>query len=136
MSKHVPTPTHPYNPYYEWPMKPLPGRMVGDVRLVSPPELDALKGVWGEYSCTMPTGLYVGKRWLRNANAFQRTAKPEPEWWIAEVWPDENPEYVNIKWCKLGIDPEAVARIETEKAQEVEKVLIEHADSVVGGLHA
>lgn len=59
----------------------------------------------GEYSCTIPTGAYVGKRWRRDNNAFVRGA--EPEWLLGEYVKDPDPKVVGIKWRRilLLIDP-------------------------------
>lgn len=37
----------------------------------------------GEYSCSTPTGVYPGKMWKRDNNAY-RTPRRDPEWWL--VW--------------------------------------------------
>lgn len=108
-------PPRDYRTPYQWPPRKLPGRVVDGVRLVSPAELKALLGEWGEYSCSQPTGLYIGKRWLRNTMAYRRPQQAA-EWMLAEVHPDKDPDYVNIKWQPLRLDPEVLA-------QEVEELV-------------
>lgn len=104
-------------PYYEWPPPALPGRLVDGVRLLAPAELAQLLSKWGEYSCSMPTGLYVGKRFFRNKNAYHcacvdnthARGRCEPDWWMAEIRPDPDPKYVNIFWEQVRLDPEVLA---------------------------
>lgn len=62
----------------------------------------------GEYSCSLPTGTFVGKRWRRNVMAY----RPVPvqlipclphvghvaEWKVAEYVPDPEPGMIGIKW--------------------------------------
>ena len=55
-----------------------------------------------EYSCSLPSGTYFGKRWTCNRHAFMRDAPPEPNWWMAEYVEDyENKDKVHIIWRKV-----------------------------------
>lgn len=80
------------------------------VRLTSS-EFNAL----GEYSCSLPTGVTVGKRWKRNANAY-RQADPDrvdpltgmalgwpAEWWLGEFIEDPDPKMVGIIWRPIEL---------------------------------
>jgi len=56
-----------------------------------------------EYSCTLPTGTYLGKRWRRDIHEPKRNAGQlglEPEWVIGEYIPDpkHDPEMIGIRW--------------------------------------
>ena len=82
-------------------------------------QFDAL----GEYSCSLPTGVTVGKRWKRNDHAFspivqlpthwpslmgyifgfQRRAPHEPKWWLGEYVEHEDPEQVGIRWVRIAV---------------------------------
>jgi hypothetical protein len=58
--------------------------------IMSQRDFDALH----EYSCSTPTGVYPGKMWKRNNNAYT-TPRQQPEWWL--VWfgfSDKGPQ-----WC-------------------------------------
>lgn len=64
-------------------------------------ELDKLP----EYSCSLPTGTTVGKRWKRNANAYGGGPPEDPPyWWIGEY--TEHPTddtLVNITWTRVRL---------------------------------
>jgi hypothetical protein len=71
--------------------------------VVSREELKAL----GEYSCTIPTGVILGKRWRRDVQAYKWQAHPIPlrhtriesEWIIGEyVDNDPDPKMMGILW--------------------------------------
>lgn len=57
-----------------------------------------------EYSCSLPTGTTIGKRWRHNVHAYPDPRKPlvppeKHEWKIGEfVEGSTKPQYVNIKW--------------------------------------
>jgi hypothetical protein len=71
-----------------------------------------------EYSCTLPTGTTIGKRWKRDVNSRSqfRLSKIEetemqilgPEWWMGEYAECEPPEAdkVAIIWRKIAIKEE------------------------------
>lgn len=61
------------------------------VTVISRAELRALP----EYSCSVPTGQTVGKRWRRNMH-FGSTI--EPEWMIGEYIDHANPAKIGIRW--------------------------------------
>lgn len=48
-----------------------------------------------EYSCSIPTGTTIGKRWRKNIHFGSGRI---PEWKIAEYVDDPNPEFIGIKW--------------------------------------
>lgn len=65
-----------------------------------------------EYSCSIPTGTTIGKRWKRDAHAYthmlrsqeeQRLALSGPQWWMAEYTPHEDPTLVGIFWRQILI---------------------------------
>lgn len=60
---------------------------------------------FSEYSCSLPTGTTVGKRWKRDANAYRR-GLPEgtlPAWWIGEYVEHPDPEMINITWTRVKL---------------------------------
>ena len=56
-----------------------------------------------EYSCSLPTGTTIGKRW-RLATAWNRRAT-ETEWQIAEYVEHPDPDKVGIKWVWAVVEP-------------------------------
>lgn len=60
-----------------------------------------------EYSCTLPTGTTIGKKWKRDVNEPKRFHRIEPnapkEWWTGEYTPHPDPDTVGIKWRKVVI---------------------------------
>lgn len=70
-----------------------------------------------EYSCSLPTGTTVGRRWKCNVNAFRR---PDPEldqvdpltgaklslpaeWWHGEFVPSSVPKTIGIEWHPIVV---------------------------------
>ena len=65
----------------------------------------------GEYSCTLPTGTTIGKRWRRNVNAFKSVLpsgqqnphgprqRLEPEWMIGEYYDIGSEIGVRFTWA-------------------------------------
>ena len=53
----------------------------------------------GEYSCSIPTGTTIGKRWRRNLNAYRkdRVGVP-PEWVIGKYVDIGSATDVGIEW--------------------------------------
>ena len=55
-----------------------------------------------EYSCSLPTGTTIGKRWKRNVNPECRGAAgmaiDRGVWWLGEYAPDTDPDRVRIIW--------------------------------------
>ena len=47
-----------------------------------------------DYSCTLPTGTFVGKRWKR---------LQDDQWWMGEYVDDPNPERIGILWREIYI---------------------------------
>lgn len=60
-----------------------------------------------EYSCTIPTGTIIGKRWRRNVHFGTRI---DPEWMIGEYIEDPDPKMVGIKWYWACSEPGKVHR--------------------------
>jgi len=61
-----------------------------------------------EYSCSLPTGTTLGKRWKRDNNSGTLRPRPKdttPDWYLGEYYMDETiPEgEVGIRWRKLVI---------------------------------
>jgi len=54
-----------------------------------------------EYSCSLPTGTTIGKRWKKNVNAYQHPHNPVPDWRMGEYIEDEDPEMVGIIWRRV-----------------------------------
>jgi hypothetical protein len=81
----------------------------------------------GEYSCTLPTGTTIGRRWKRNQNAYRQPVcahlhpwdgYKEPSfrgdnWWMGEyaldpkakLLPDGRPATYLIRWSKIELSP-------------------------------
>lgn len=74
----------------------------------------------GEYSCSIPTGTTIGKKWKCNRNAYRsqvgQTEPKElqfysqqmlgplpPDWWVGEYVEDPDPKMVGIVWRKVII---------------------------------
>jgi hypothetical protein len=53
-----------------------------------------------EYSCSLPTGVLIGKRWKRNLHAFCAPGTP-PRWLMGEYEEDDEPGYVRIRWREI-----------------------------------
>jgi len=51
-----------------------------------------------EYSCSLPTGTAIGKRWKRG----QPYDKPT-EWFMGEYAPDPDPKFVRILWRRIEV---------------------------------
>lgn len=66
--------------------------------VISRSDLQALP----EYSCTLPTGTTIGKRWRRDTHIVgiaRPQDKPGPsEWVIGEYFDDGTPGMVAIRW--------------------------------------
>lgn len=61
-------------------------------------EFDALY----EYSCSLPTGTTVGKKWKRNMNWHTGQSA---DWVTCEYVPDPDPKMIGIKYRKPYIRP-------------------------------
>ena len=73
-----------------------------DEIVISRAELAALP----EYSCSLPTGTTIGKRW-RASTTFglpKESARVE-EWKIAEYVEHPDPDLVGIKWAWAVVEP-------------------------------
>lgn len=53
-----------------------------------------------EYSCSLPTGTIIGKRWRRDVHAYREPPVPaeQHEWQIGEYVEHPDPELVGIVW--------------------------------------
>lgn len=56
-----------------------------------------------EYSCSLPTGTTIGKRWKRDRNFGRRSDRVGPEWDVAEYAESEIPGMVDIHWYDVEI---------------------------------
>lgn len=61
-------------------------------------EFDALL----EYSCTLPTGTTVGKRWKRRV-PYQYGPGDKLEWFLGEYVEDPDPTKVGILWKRIQV---------------------------------
>lgn len=73
-----------------------------------------------EYSCSLPTGTTIGKRWRRNRAAYARgtvvglhpfdgtpiVEYPDEEWWLGEYVDIGEPERVGIVWRRVRVAAE------------------------------
>lgn len=57
-----------------------------------------------EYSCTLPTGTTIGKKWKRNIHAFDpryhdpRTGNTIDDWYLCEYVPHTDPAKIGITY--------------------------------------
>ncbi len=56
----------------------------------------------GEYSCTLPTGTYVGKLWKCQRPYYVRPGD-EVTWWLGEYWDDGTPDRIAIRWRRIHL---------------------------------
>lgn len=87
-----------------------------DKVLVTPSEFEAMRRTWGEYSCSYPTGIYEGKKWLRNQAAYNRPFGED--WYLAEIvrWKDDNE--LGIVWRKVVLDLRRMANEVQERLSQ------------------
>lgn len=73
----------------------------------------------GEYSCSIPTGTTIGKRWKCDVHAHPAHKGKPPLWHLGEYYdlgPPDNEKNVGIRWSKIVVlpmckrHPEAKAR--------------------------
>ncbi len=64
--------------------------------LLSTREFKSLK----EYSCSLPTGTYIGKRWRRRVPYGERP-DAEPEWFMGEYVESLIPGEIGIEWTRI-----------------------------------
>ncbi len=62
---------------------------------MTPEELKKLP----EYSCSLPTGTTIGKRWRRRIPYY--TNQPLQCWLVAEYVPHPDPDLTGIKWRQV-----------------------------------
>lgn len=53
-----------------------------------------------EYSCSLPTGTTIGKRWKCDDSKYKRPDS-EPNWWVGEYVEHPDPEMVGIEWSRV-----------------------------------
>lgn len=53
-----------------------------------------------DYSCSLPTGTTIGKRWKRGEPYYGTGPK---EWFQGEYVACDKPDHVGIKWSKIEI---------------------------------
>lgn len=69
-----------------------------------------------EYSCSLPTGTRIGKRWRRNLNAFVYPAM-EAVWFLGEYAQQLRPGTILIRWTPVKlVGPGVTALDELELA--------------------
>lgn len=51
-----------------------------------------------DYSCSLPSGVYIGKRWKRHV-PFNSPG----QWWLGEYAEDPDPEQARILWRLIDI---------------------------------
>lgn len=75
--------------------------------IISREDLNALP----EYSCSIPTGTVIGKRWRRNVNAYRkdRVGLP-PEWMLGEYVDIGSETDIGIRWTWACSAPGEVHR--------------------------
>lgn len=63
-----------------------------------------------EYSCSIPTGTTIGKRWKKDLRAYDRNpvavterAVLGPEWVMGEYVDDPDPELIGIRWTRIKV---------------------------------
>lgn len=67
-------------------------------------ELEKFRLSLGEYSCSLPTGVVVGKKWLRNDAAFDRSAAEPERWFLGEyIEVHDLTPTVHIRWTEIDI---------------------------------
>lgn len=70
--------------------------------LLTKREFDAL----AEYSCTVPTGVVVGKKWKRR-EPYRTDNDIPPTWYLGEYVEDQEWKgMVGIKWARIIVKPE------------------------------
>lgn len=67
------------------------------VVLITEAECESL----GEYSMSVPTGVYVGKWWKRNLNVYKHGAKPL--WRACCYGPSDKPDVALIHFCPIQL---------------------------------
>lgn len=61
---------------------------------LSDAEFDALL----DYSCSIPTGVIIGKRWKRGEPYGNPT-----QWFMGEYVASDEPEMADIRWSKIAV---------------------------------
>lgn len=68
-----------------------------------------------EYSCTIPTGTTVGKRWRINNNAYRADRVGVPaEWMLGEYYDLGDPKAVGVRFSWAVSEPGVVHRGDKE----------------------
>ena len=56
-----------------------------------------------EYSASLPTGTWHGKRWKREVRDGPLQYSKHVAWYMGEYIPDPDPNFIGIKWRKIII---------------------------------
>ena len=75
-------------------------------------EFDALP----EYSCSLPTGTTVGKRWKRRC-PYRIQTDPPNEWYLGEYVESYLPGQIGIEWTKILLPPSLAALLNSRRQQ-------------------
>ncbi len=69
-----------------------------EIDFLTQEEMDALS----DYSCTIPTGTTIGKKWKRR-EPYRDDQGPPFYWYTGEYVPHPDPELMGIKWRRIQI---------------------------------
>lgn len=87
----------------KWSKVKTPGRIAFVVLVVSPAEFQWMLSKFGEYSCTLPSGQYVGKRWMRHEEKVR--GFKEDQWFMGEYVAIPNkPDMIGIQWTPVAVE--------------------------------
>ncbi len=90
----IPPMTHPWSAHWEQPT--VNGILIDDAHaLMSAEDFDKL----GEYSCSIPTGVYEGKMWKRREPYGPVT--PSTAWYLMWYGPSNDPEKCSINHRRI-----------------------------------
>lgn len=86
--------TNPFFPALLWAINGARLDPKPDVEVMTQAEFDALPS----YSCSLPTGTIVGKRWRRGHPYANPT-----HWWLGEYIEHPDPGYVGVRWRLIEV---------------------------------
>ena len=79
----------------------------------------------GEYSCSLPTGTTIGKRWKCNTNAFTACLRDKPPRWLMgeyyDLGPPDNAKEIGIRWTKIEVIPQCERHPNTDALKQGRK---------------
>jgi len=61
---------------------------------------------YAEYSCSLPTGQSLGKKWVRNQSFLLPADHPKKhigDWWLGEYVPDPDPKMIGVRWVPIEV---------------------------------